>query len=103
MLLADEPSAALDNLALARLISTLESCCTARGVALLLVTHDLALASRACSQALVLDGGRVVEAGSLATLVGAPVHDTTRAMVAAARRADDLWRLVDAAPGQAEI
>ncbi len=95
VLLADEPSAALDNLAQARLLSALQAACDDRGVALVLVTHDLALASRVCRQAVVLAEGRVVEAGSLAGMVAAPVHASTQALVAAARRADALWKIAD--------
>lgn len=91
VLLADEPTAALDNLAQARLLAALRTTCAARGTSLVLVTHDLALAAGLCARAVVLADGRVVEAGPLAQLVAAPVHATTRALVAAARRADALW------------
>jgi ABC-type glutathione transport system ATPase component len=92
VLLADEPTAALDNLAQAQLLAALRSTCAARGAALVLVTHDLALAAGVCSRAVVLADGRMVEAGPIANLVAAPVHPTTRALVAAARRADALWQ-----------
>lgn len=94
VLLADEPTAALDNLAQAQLLAALRSTCAARGTGLVLVTHDLALAAGVCARAVVLAGGRVVEAGPLATLVRAPAHEVTRSLVAAARRADALWQPV---------
>lgn len=91
MLLADEPSSALDNVAQALLLALLLARCEALGSQLVLVTHDLALASRVCTDAVVLDGGRVVEAGPIARLIAAPVHPISRALVAAARRADAVF------------
>lgn len=91
VLLADEPSSALDTVAQARLLELLRARCEARGAQLVFVSHDLALASRLCTDAVVLDGGRVVEAGPLARLISAPVHPVTAALVAAARRADAVF------------
>jgi len=100
LLLADEPTAALDNLAQMQLLDALLATCEARAIRLVLVCHDLALAARICGRAVVLDAGRVVEAGDLREIVAAPRHPVTRALVAAARRADALWSL-PAANGQA--
>ncbi len=91
VLLADEPSSALDNVAQAQLLATLRSTCAARGARLVLVTHDLALAACVCERAVVLDSGRVVEAGPLAQLIAGPMHPVTQALVAAARRADAVF------------
>lgn len=93
LLLADEPTASLDNLAQAQLLDTLLATCRARAIRLVLVSHDLALAARVCRRAVILDAGRMVEAGDMADLVAAPRHPITRALVAAARRADALWSL----------
>ncbi|MBK7824663.1 ATP-binding cassette domain-containing protein [Nannocystis sp.] len=91
LLLADEPSSALDTIAQAQLVDTLRVSCAARSTELVFVTHDLALAARLCVRAVVLDVGRVVEAGPLAGLIAAPAHPVTQALVAAARRADALF------------
>lgn len=93
VLLADEPTASLDNLAQAHLLDTLRVTCKARALRLVLVTHDLALAAGVCRRAIILDAGRLVEAGELGELVDAPRHPVTRALVTAARRADALWSL----------
>lgn len=95
VLLADEPTASLDNLAQAQLLDALRATCRDRAIRLVLVTHDLALAARICRRAIVLAGGRLVEAGELVDLVAAPRHPVTQALVAAARRADALWSLAD--------
>ena len=93
VLLADEPTASLDNLAQAQLLDTLRVTCKARAIRLVLVTHDLALAAGVCRRTLILDAGRLVEAGEIGEIVAAPRHPVTRALVAAARRADALWSL----------
>lgn len=85
-LLADEPTASLDTVAQAELLELLVARCAARGIALVLVCHDLAVAARWCGQAAVLSQGRVVARGPLADLIVAPPEPTTAAMVAAARR-----------------
>lgn len=100
VLLADEPTASLDNLAQAQLLDALLATCRARAIRLVLVTHDLALAARICRRAVILDAGRMVEAGDIADIVAAPRHPVTRALVAAASRADALWSLT-AADGMA--
>lgn len=95
VLLADEPTASLDNLAQAQLLDALLTTCKERGIALVLVTHDLALAARVCRRVVVVDAGVMVEAGDIADVVAAPRHAVTQALVAAARRADALWSLGD--------
>lgn len=91
VLLADEPTASLDNVAQAEVLDVLAETCAARRIALVLVTHDVAAAMRVCREAVILAGGSVVEAGELGAVVARPVHATTRALVAAARRATALW------------
>lgn len=91
VLLADEPTASLDNVAQAEMLAVLLEMCLSRGIALVLVTHDLAVAARACRDAVVMDHGRVIEAGVLADLISAPRHATTVGLIEAARRADALW------------
>lgn len=93
LLLADEPSASLDNIAQAALLEALLEVCGARRIGLVLVTHDLAVAARVCRKAVVLEAGRVVEAGPIAGMIAAPRHPCTRLLVDAARRADALWTL----------
>lgn len=86
VLLADEPLSSLDCVAQVALLELLLGRCAAREIALVLVSHDLALLAGRGMQGVVLDGGRVVAAGALAELVTRPPEPVTAAMVAAARR-----------------
>ncbi|MFD5920610.1 ABC transporter ATP-binding protein [Kitasatospora sp. NPDC058201] len=83
LVIADEPTTALDALVRGRILdlfATLRADC---GIALLLVTHDLAVARRVGGDVAVMRGGRVVEAGPAARVLSAPGHPFTAALLAA--------------------
>ncbi|MFC5137939.1 ATP-binding cassette domain-containing protein [Actinomycetospora rhizophila] len=84
LLVADEPTAALDPPVARALLDRLDRSLTATGTALLLVTHDLGVLAAVCEQVVVLAGGRVVESGPVRTVLAAPAHEVTRALVDAA-------------------
>ena len=72
VLVADEPTSMLDASEQARLLTVLRDLQVAMGLALVLVSHDLALVRKVCDRIVVLDGGRVVEEGSSEQVSGAP-------------------------------
>ncbi|NQW89456.1 ABC transporter ATP-binding protein [Curtobacterium sp. VKM Ac-2861] len=80
-LVADEPTTALDVTTEARILDLFEGL----PAGMVFVTHDLAVLARIADTAVVLDGGRVVEQGSVASLLAAPQHPATVALVDAAR------------------
>ncbi|GAB7184721.1 ABC transporter ATP-binding protein [Kitasatospora sp. Ki12] len=83
LLIADEPTTALDALVRGRILdlfATLRADC---GIALLLVTHDLAVARRIGGTVAVMRAGRVVERGPAERVLGEPEHAFTAALVAA--------------------
>lgn len=84
-LVADEPTTALDVTTEARILELFEHLSTTSGTGMLFVTHDLAVLARIADTAVVLDAGRVVEQGSVASLLTAPQHPATAALVDAAR------------------
>ncbi|MWJ81714.1 ATP-binding cassette domain-containing protein, partial [Clavibacter michiganensis] len=86
LLLADEPTTALDVVTQARVVDVIRRRLDATGQALLFITHDLAVAAALCDRVVVLEAGRVVEAGSMRELVRRPRHAYSRALVAAASR-----------------
>ncbi|MGW8432505.1 ABC transporter ATP-binding protein [Curtobacterium citreum] len=84
-LIADEPTTALDVTTEARILELFERLSSARGTGMLFVTHDLAVLARIADTAVVLHEGRVVEQGPVRTLLEAPQHPATTALVEAAR------------------
>jgi len=86
LLLADEPTTALDVVTQARVVDVIRRRLDATGQALLFITHDLAVAAALCDRAVVLEHGRVVESASMRDLVRRPRHAYSRALVAAAGR-----------------
>jgi len=85
LVVADEPTTALDPTTRAAVLDVLESLCERRGTALLYITHDLGAVAEICSRVLVMHEGRVVERGDTETLFRAPQHPYTQRLLAAAR------------------
>ena len=77
VLVADEPTSSLDPVVQAEIIGLLRALCDERGLALLLATHDLALAARLCGRIAVLYAGRIVERGPARELLARPRHPYT--------------------------
>ena len=89
LLIADEPTTALDVTVQDAVLSLLERLVADRGMALLFVSHDLAVVSRMTDRIAVLRDGRVVETGPVGDVLRAPQHPYTAALVASARALDD--------------
>jgi peptide/nickel transport system ATP-binding protein len=85
VLVCDEPVAALDPSVQADLAKLLAVLMVEQGLAIVLVTHHLPLASELCARTTVLDAGRVVETGLTDAILRHPQHARTRALVRAAR------------------
>lgn len=84
LLIADEATSALDVLVQADVLSLLRNLCAERGLALLLVTHDLAVVAEICDRVLVCHRGELVEQGPSAEVVARPRHPQTRTLIDAA-------------------
>ena len=83
LLIADEPTTALDATVQLQILALLKRGAGSR--ALLLITHDLAVASAVCDRILVMQRGRRVEEGRTTDILDAPVHAYTRELLEAAR------------------
>ncbi|MBX7099148.1 MAG: ABC transporter ATP-binding protein [Myxococcaceae bacterium] len=81
VLIADEPTTALDVTVQAQLLALLARVRDQRGLALLLITHDLGVVAQACDRVVVLYGGRVCEVAKVAELFDAPRHPYTRGLL----------------------
>ncbi len=85
VLMADEPTTALDPIAARQMLQLLRTLAKETDTAVLLVSHDLAAVAGVVDRLAVLQAGEVVETGDCASMLSAPVHPYTRALVAAAR------------------
>ncbi|QFT48193.1 Glutathione import ATP-binding protein GsiA [Roseivivax sp. THAF40] len=85
LLIADEPTTALDVTTQARILGLLKSLAREDGMALLLITHDLAVVHGLADRIAVMNKGRIVESGPTAEVFRAQAHDYTRALFAASR------------------
>ncbi|MEU6784703.1 dipeptide/oligopeptide/nickel ABC transporter permease/ATP-binding protein [Nonomuraea angiospora] len=81
LIVADEPTTALDVTVQAQVIELLLKLREELGFALILVSHDLALVADVTDRVVVMYGGQIVETGATATLVGAPAHHYARGLL----------------------
>jgi ABC-type dipeptide/oligopeptide/nickel transport system ATPase component len=84
LLVADEPTSALDATVQASILELLKELRRKHGTALLLVTHSLGVVAAAADRALVMRGGRIVEAAPVRELFRAPRHEYTRELLSSA-------------------
>lgn len=82
LLVADEPTTALDVTVQAEILGLLRDLQDSTGLAILLITHDWGVVADVCSRAVVMYAGQVVETASVATIFEAPAHPYTRALLA---------------------
>lgn len=84
LIVADEPTTSLDVTVSAQILQELTRLCAERQMALLLISHDLALVGEYCDRIAVMYQGQIVETGSTATVFREPQHDYTRSLLSAA-------------------
>ncbi|KUN27494.1 ABC transporter ATP-binding protein [Streptomyces antibioticus] len=88
LLIADEPTTALDVTVQAQILDLLHTLREETGLGLLLVTHDVGVAAESVDEVLVMRHGRAVEHGPVGTVLGAPGETYTRDLLAAVPRVD---------------
>ncbi|MFF2433922.1 dipeptide ABC transporter ATP-binding protein [Streptomyces sp. NPDC058107] len=88
LLIADEPTTALDVTVQAQILDLLHTLRRETGMGLLLVTHDVGVAAESVDEVLVMQSGREVERGPVAEVLGAPRQPYTRELLAAVPRVD---------------
>jgi oligopeptide/dipeptide ABC transporter ATP-binding protein len=88
LLVADEPTTALDVSVQAQILKLLRDLVADRGMSLVIVTHDMGVIAALADDVLVMRGGRIVERGPVGEILTAPRHEYTRALLAATPRMD---------------
>ncbi|MFG6567467.1 oligopeptide/dipeptide ABC transporter ATP-binding protein [Sulfitobacter sp. 1A13679] len=99
LLIADEPTTALDVTVQAQIMDLLGDLQKDFGMATILITHDLGVVAGFCERVLVMYGGRVMEQGPTEPLFAQPTHPYTRGLLAAVPRVDDEDATMKAIPG----
>ncbi|HVQ77430.1 MAG TPA: ABC transporter ATP-binding protein [Candidatus Binatia bacterium] len=82
LLIADEPTTALDVTIQAQVLALIRRLARELGMAVLLVSHDLGIVSQMCHRVMVMYAGRLVEEAPMSTIFRAPAHPYTRALMA---------------------
>ncbi|WP_375465470.1 ABC transporter ATP-binding protein [uncultured Methylobacterium sp.] len=84
LLIADEPTTALDVTIQAQILAEAQALCAEMGTALIWITHDLAVVAGLADRLCVMYAGRIVETGPVADVIEAPLHPYTAGLIASA-------------------
>ncbi|MDE0654208.1 MAG: ABC transporter ATP-binding protein [bacterium] len=99
LLIADEPTTALDATTQAQVLDLLGELRARHGLTVILISHDLAVIRRLCDRVVVLYAGRVAEAGATADVLDAPGHPYTQALLESIPRPAVAGRELASIPG----
>ncbi len=99
LLVADEPTTALDVTIQAQILELLQHLRRETGMALVLISHDLGVVAETCDRVAVMYAGRIVEEGPVERLFDAPAHPYTRGLLGALPDIDGPRRRLSAIPG----
>jgi oligopeptide/dipeptide ABC transporter ATP-binding protein len=100
LLVADEPTTALDVTIQVQIIALLRRIQEETGTGIILITHDLGVAASLCRRIAVMYAGRIVETGPVRRIYRAPAHPYTQALLAAIPRLGEKRSRLQAIPGQ---
>ena len=102
LLIADEPTTALDVTTQAQILALIEQLRRDLGMAVLIVSHDFGVIAQACDRVIVMYGGYVVESGSVEDVCARPQHPYTRALLESIPSVDSAGQRVrrQGIPGQ---
>ena len=100
LLIADEPTTALDVTIQAQYLSLLKEIQRETGVAILFITHDLGVVARMCDRVAVMYAGRIVEQGGIRELFDNPSHPYTQALLGSIPKMDERAERLTAIEGQ---
>jgi peptide/nickel transport system ATP-binding protein/peptide/nickel transport system permease protein len=99
VIIADEPTTALDVTVQAQILSLLDDLRRERGLAIIFITHDFGVVAQLCDRVAVMYGGRIVEEGPTKTILEHPAHPYTRRLMACVPELGGGKRVLAAIPG----
>jgi len=99
VIIADEPTTALDVTVQAQILSLLDDLRRERGLAIIFITHDFGVVGQLCDRVAVMYGGRIVEEGTTDAVLDAPAHPYTRRLIACVPELGAGRRRLEAIPG----
>jgi len=88
LIIADEPTTALDVSVQKQILALIRSLCTERNIGIILITHDIGVINEITDRVTVLRSGRVIESGHTRDVLGNPADEYTKALMAAVPRLD---------------
>lgn len=100
LLIADEPTTALDVTVQVQILNLLKQIQANTGIGIILISHDLAIVASLCHRIAVMYAGRIVETGSVRDIYRNPQHPYTKALLAAIPHLGQKRRRLTAIPGQ---
>jgi peptide/nickel transport system ATP-binding protein/oligopeptide transport system ATP-binding protein len=99
LLIADEPTTALDVRVQDQVLDLLDDVCARRGLAVLFITHDLGVVAGFAERVMVMYSGRIVEDGAVESVFASPAHPYTAGLIRAVPRIDQDLSSLYAIPG----
>src|SRR4029079_12954469 len=100
LLIADEPTTALDLTIQAQYLKLLKDLQRRHGLAMIFVTHNLGIVAKMCDRVAVMYAGRIVESGAVRQIFNTPAHPYTRALLASVPRMGAARARLQAIDGQ---
>jgi peptide/nickel transport system ATP-binding protein len=99
IIIADEPTTALDVTIQAQILAEVQQMCAQTGVSLLWITHDLGVVAGLAQDISVMYAGRIVESGPVRAVLGSPAHPYTRGLIASTPSQNRRGRPMSFIPG----
>ena len=103
LLIADEPTTALDVTTQAQILRLIKHIQSERAMSVLFITHDFGVVADMADKVAVMRHGAVVESGSVQAVLGSPVHPYTRALIAAVPRGESQFAPLPMAPPLVQV